>query len=236
MSPQPRSSLINARVQVTFLNVEDTELQSERPLSAAECVRGARFKFEKDRKRFIAVRSSLRKILARETGVAPEDLVIWEANHEKPRLVIPPGVQQVHFNVSHSGDYAVIAVSRDAQVGVDIEQIRAGQPFLDLARRFYSARENSWLQSIAPERQAEAFCRIWAVKEAVLKCAGLGLSVPTQNVDVVFTANAPPIVKCRDPEWKQLERFSVQELRLVDGYASALAVDAEKAELEVVGT
>jgi 4'-phosphopantetheinyl transferase len=177
----------------------------------------------------------LRKILARETGVAPEDLVIWEANHEKPRLVIPPGAQQVHFNVSHSGDYAVIAVSRDGEVGVDIEQIRLAQPFLDLARRFYSARENSWLESIAPERQAEAFCRIWAVKEAVLKCAGLGLSVPTQKVEVVFATNAPPVVKCPDPDWKQLERFSVQELHLVDGYASALAVDASGIDVELVG-
>ena len=197
-------------------------------------MRGARFKFEKDRKRFIAVRTSLRKILARETGLAPENLVIWEANHEKPRLDTPPGAPQVHFNVSHSGDYAVIAVSQDAEVGVDIEQIRLAQPFLDLARRFYSARENGWLLSIAPESQAEAFCRIWSVKEAVLKCAGLGLSVPTQKVDVVFTANAPPMVNCRDPEWKHFERFSVQELHLVDGYASALAVDAEQADVEVV--
>jgi len=184
----------------------------------------------------MAVRASLRRILARETGLAPEDLVIWEANREKPRLVSPPGTPQVHFNVSHSGDYAVIAVSRDAEVGVDIEQRRARQPFLDLARRFYSASENGWLESIAPERQAEAFCRIWSVKEAVLKCAGLGLSVPTQKVEVVFAANAQTLIKCPDPGWKHLERFSVQELHLVDGYASALAVDAEQAEEEVVGT
>ena len=160
--------------------------------------------------------------------------MIWEANHEKPRLVLSPGAQRVHFNVSHSGDYAVIAVSRDAEVGVDIEQIRASQPFLDLARRFYSPREIGWLQFKAPEHRAEAFCRIWAIKEAVLKCAGLGLSVPTQKVEVVFAANAPPLIKCPDPEWKQLERFSVQELRLVDGYASALAVDAEEAEVKVL--
>ena len=118
----------------------------------------------------------------------------------------------------------------------DIEQIRAGQPFQGLARRFYSPGENGWLESIAPERQAEAFCRIWSVKEAVLKCAGLGLSVPTQKVEVVFAANAPPLVKCPGPEWRHLEHFSVQELHLVDGYASALAVDAEQADVEVLGT
>ena len=184
----------------------------------------------------MAVRASLRRILARETGLAPADLVIWESNHEKPRLVLSPGAPKVFFNVSHSADYAVIAVSRDAEVGVDIEQIRAGQPFQGLARRFYSPGENGWLESIAPERQAEAFCRIWSVKEAVLKCAGLGLSVPTQKVEVVFAANAPPLVKCPGPEWRHLEHFSVQELHLVDGYASALAVDAEQADVEVLGT
>lgn len=177
----------------------------------------------------------MRRILARETALAPEDLEIREANREKPRLVIPPGAQPVYFNVSHSGDYAVIAVSSDAEVGVDIEQIRAGRPFSDLARRFYSPGENRWLQSIGSERQAEAFCRIWSVKEAVLKCEGLGLSVPTQKVEVTFSANAPPVIECPDPEWKQLERFSVQELHLADGYASALAVDAEQAGVEVLG-
>lgn len=193
--------------------------------------RAARYRFEEDRRRYIAGRASLRRILAERTGTRAGDLVIAESANQKPRLAAPP-----FFNVSHSGDYAIIGVSDTSEVGVDIEQVRMDCPIDDLARRYYDAREHERLRKSPPSLRLLRFYRLWTIKEAVLKCAGLGLSVPPAAVRVQLTANRKPIITCLDDSHKSLERFSVQELALADGYAGAVAVDAERANIEIIST
>jgi 4'-phosphopantetheinyl transferase len=174
----------------------------------------------------MAARMSLRRILGSQTCIAPQDLVFEEAENRKPRLVLPPGATPVYFNVSHSGDYAVIAVSTEAEVGIDIEEIRTDCPVDDLSRRYYSAREHAWLRSLQPPERLEAFYRLWTIKEAVLKCAGLGLSVPPQVVEVHLAKSGAPSITSRDESRKSLEQLQVRELQVTAGYAGSLAVAA----------
>ena len=75
----------------------------------------------------------------------------------------------LHFNLSHSGDYALIAVTADAPVGVDIERHREHRRWREIAKRFFAPHEASSL------RTADDFYRLWVVKEAVLKALGTGL-------------------------------------------------------------
>ena len=145
-----------------------------------------------------------------------------------------PGVASVYFNVSHSGDYAIIGSSDSTEVGVDIEQIRADCPIDDLARRYYTAREHEELRKLPPPRRLLHFYRLWTIKEAVLKCAGLGLSVPPNVLQIQLNANGLPSMTCIDVAHKSLAGFFVRELALADGYASTVAVEAEHAEIEIV--
>jgi 4'-phosphopantetheinyl transferase len=197
-------------------------------LRPAENARAARYRFEEDRQRYIAGRASLRRILAKRTSNQPGDLVIEEPEGEKPRLVLSAGASGIFFNVSHSGDYAVIAISDTAEVGIDIEQIRVDCPINQLARRYYASTEFEWLRNLPEDQKLQGFYRLWTIKEAVLKCAGVGLSVPTQSIRVHLADGQVPTVTCPDAGHKALEEFQVRELSPVEHYASALAVSTKE--------
>lgn len=169
-----------------------------------------------------------------KTGIPADRLVIEEAEWKKPHLVPPPGVPSIYFNVSHSGDYAIIACSKLVEVGVDIERVRADCPVDDLARRYYAASEHEGLRKLPPARRLLDFYRLWTIKEAVLKCAGLGLSVPPNILQVHLHANGLPSLTCLDAARNSLAGFFVRELTLADGYVSAVAVEAEHAEIEIL--
>ena len=193
-------------------------------LSESEKARAARYRFDEDRERFVAGRASLRQILANRTSTSAAKLVFGELEGTKPNLVFSAAAPRIFFNVSHSGDYVAIAVSETAEVGIDIEQIRPDCPIDQLARRYYAPLEFEWLRNLPEDKKLQGFYRLWTIKEAVLKCAGVGLSVPTQKIHVRLANGAAPTITCSDAGHKELEGIQVRELSLAEHYGSALAV------------
>ena len=229
------TGLIRAAVQVFVIHTPAFDCDAGLAvLSAAEIERANRYRFDEDRRRYIAGRASLRRILTERTEIPADRLVISEAEWQKPRLDLPSGAPFVSFNVSHSGDYVVIAASNSFEVGVDIEQVRADCPVDDLARRYYAEREHHALRKLPPERRLQHFYRLWTVKEAVLKCAGLGLSVPPKLVLVEFQPDGNPTVTPADSAPPSLSGLYVRELDLAAGYVSAVAAQVNYAEIEIL--
>jgi len=129
-------------------------------LSEDEVVRASRFRFDPDRIRWIRARSSLRLILAGYEGGDPAELVFRYGKHGKPALLAATGLE---FNLSHSGDWAMVAVARSVPVGVDIERIRANVDMAALLRRLGETE--------LPQAEPELY-RAWARREARTKAEG----------------------------------------------------------------
>src|SRR5580692_8279906 len=106
--------------------------ESPSHLSEDEVARANRFRFEEDRIRWIRARSSLRLILSRYAGDDPARLVFRYGKHGKPALL---PFTDIEFNLSHAGDWAIIAIARSIPVGVDIERMRGNVDMAALLRR-----------------------------------------------------------------------------------------------------
>ena len=143
-------------------------------LSQDERDRSARFRFARDRQRFIAARGALRALLGRYLGTRSGDIRFTYNAFGKPDLS-PEFGGRLRFNLSHSGDLALIAVTTDAAVGVDLEYVRAHPDYPEIARSVFSATEVEELNRLPSHLYPRAFFTCWTRKEAYVKARGEGL-------------------------------------------------------------
>jgi 4'-phosphopantetheinyl transferase len=160
-------------------------------LSADERARAARFHFDKDKKRFAAGRGMLREILGWLLRAEPAGLVFSYGPRGKPRLAGPTAGHLVHFNLAHADSLVVYAVSRDHEIGVDIERVRPLPDVELLAAQIFSKEENEQWQALPVEMKTEAFFTCWTSKEACLKANGEGISGALHEVEVSLTPGEP---------------------------------------------
>src|SRR5215469_7030655 len=207
------------------LAMSDAELNRRaRVLTFEELARAARFHFERDRRRWIATRATVRDLLARYTGVPADSLRFHLGPHGKPSLEAPNGTG-LEFNVSHSGELALCAVSRGLAVGVDVEAIRPEFASLSLARRFFAPAEGAALAALPQHEQTEAFFACWSRKEAYIKARGTGIALGLDRFEVSLTPGRPPALLATHDEPDAAERWKLVALAPGDGYAGALVTD-----------
>ena len=171
-------------VVVARLDAGPEEVRSLRAcLSDAEQRRAERFRFARDRRRFIVARARLRELLAARLDVAPEAVELANGKNGKPELAQRHADRGWRFNVSHCDEVAVYAFSRDSDVGIDIEAIRPIPEADDIAARFFSRREYAAYSALAPRDRPLRFLQCWTRKEALAKALGEGLSMPLNELD-----------------------------------------------------
>ncbi|MGW8312319.1 MAG: 4'-phosphopantetheinyl transferase family protein [Desulfuromonadales bacterium] len=146
-------------------------------LSTEEWQRARRLRAPKKARAFVVSRSCLRQIIGRYLQTAPQDIIFSFNQAGKPYLSGELSGRLL-FNLSHSEDWGLCAVTRDREVGVDLEKINHQLAFEPLAQRFFSSSENAWLSSGQQARRRRTFFRLWARKEAWLKGKGRGFSEP----------------------------------------------------------
>jgi 4'-phosphopantetheinyl transferase len=194
-------------------------------LSADEEARAGRFHFPKDRERFVACRGALRLLLGRYLSLTPEQLRFQYGASGKPALAGEGGRTGLRFNVAHSEGWALIAVTRGREVGVDLERLRGEVATQEIAARYFSPRECESLQALPGSLRAEAFFRCWTRKEAYLKATGAGLGAALGRFAVTLDPAAPAALLEHRDEPDEVSRWSLRELPAVPGFAAALAVE-----------
>jgi len=194
-----------------------------RVLSADEQSRAARFRSGELRRRFVGSRMVLRTILGRCLGIAPDRVVFETDARGKPRLRHGSGLC---FNLSHSADLMLLAVSGGVDLGVDLERIRPMNDALGIAQRFFTPREAVWLAEQERDDLDRTFFQLWTRKEAVLKATGRGIS---HGLDAMEMLTGEGV-------WRETVRvdgepaaswWRLHELDPARGFVGALAVPEE---------
>jgi 4'-phosphopantetheinyl transferase len=194
-------------------------------LTPDEQARAERFHFKRDRDRFIVAHGLLRVILARYVGTNPENLRFCHSLYGKPFLVTASGQEMLNFNLSHSQGLALYAITRNREIGVDLEYVRTDFACEQVAERFFSPREKATLRSLPEEIKYEAFFACWTRKEAYIKARGEGLSLPLDQFDVSMSPGEPALLLYTGGDPQETSRWSLRELKPSTGYAAALAVE-----------
>lgn len=171
--------------------------------------RADRFRYEDDRRRCLCADMLARKMLSKASGKAPEEIAFTIGHKGKPSANVP-----LYFNLSHSGQYVLCAVS-DKPIGVDIEQIK---PFrAGMLARYFTETEAAYVwgdmtpssETVTDSEICARFYRTWTAKEAYVKMTGTGIS--TDLGAVAF-----------DPEAGTVCAIPLLTPETPDGYAASI--------------
>lgn len=175
-----------------------------------------------DRRRFVIAHGATRSLLGGCLGLPPQRLRYTHGRWGKPALA---GHPQLCFNLSHSGELALLAVAARRPVGIDVERVRPADRSRSAGRWFPAAEADFVRAAAGPLHSATRYARLWTRKEAWVKAAGdrmvngLGLPVGTgPDAD-----GATPVT---DPAGRVRGHWSLHGVPAGEGYAAALAVAA----------
>jgi len=202
-----------------------------RTLSDSERKRANRFQFDLDRNRFIIRHGLLRMLLSRYLNIELASLAFAYESRGKP-IVSAPGLRPpFHFNLSHSNGLALIAATRQAALGVDVERVRFVPEADQIAAKFFSPHEAAMLNAIPAEQKMEAFFHCWTRKEAYLKATGEGIADALPRIEVSLTPAQPARLLRINGDALAASPWQLTGLAPAPGFVGALAIQADSLRL-----
>lgn len=183
-------------------------------LDAEERQRAAAYRSPDDRRRYVLAHGALRSLAGAALGVPPGEIRWTRGPHGKPETA------GLRVNLSHSGEYAMVALTAARAVGVDVQQVRPGADAVAMARRYFPAYEARYVAS-APGAEARAarFARLWSRKEALVKAHG-GRLLQALRIPVTHPREVPP-----GDAWSLA--YHLTDLPAPPGYRAALALSGD---------
>ncbi|PFD37848.1 4'-phosphopantetheinyl transferase [Bacillus cereus] len=211
--------------QIWWARISDLQSWHYNLLNDVEREKANSYHHSADRARFIIgcviSRLVLGKILSMSPVQVPIDRMcpVCKLQHGRPQL--PEGMPQL--SVSHSGEWVVVAFTKSAPVGVDVEQMNPNVDVLKMAEGVLTDIEIAQVMKLPDEQRLEGFLTYWTRKEAVLKATGEGLLIPTVHITVSAPSDPPKLLVFKDKQ-ELVENTIIEDVRPGVDYMAAIAI------------
>jgi 4'-phosphopantetheinyl transferase len=218
------------RIPLARSAAEVSQLQT--CLSAAELAQAARFHFAADQRRFVVRRAVLRQLLAATCHTSPDAVQLGLGTQGKPFIAQSGRTGDLRFSCSHSADWALVALARGIELGVDLEQQRNLPDAAELARRFFSNDEVCALEQLPPALKTAGFFNCWTRKEAFVKALGLGLSCPLNRFTVSLAPDRPAALLAVADDPAAVQQWSMVALDAGPDFSAALVFEGNQSAVK----
>lgn len=169
--------------------VDELQVSCKEWLTEVELARYRRFQSERRRKEFLLGKMLVRTVLSEYGSLSPGQWQFAENEYGRPSVAAGLASPGIHFNLSHSGERLVLAVSRLPEIGVDIEASSRARRVERIAGRYFSEAEVRALLQLHKEGQLTRFYELWTLKESYIKARGMGLALPLQKFGFEFAGD-----------------------------------------------
>lgn len=192
-------------------------------LSLQELSRAQRFRGDYDRRRYVVAHGILRRVLASYRQADPKSLRFTIGKNGKPALSDESGRTALRFNLSHTEDMALIAVTLGREIGVDVERVRPIAELDSIVESYFTSSEGNTLRTLESTAKPAAFYRCWTRKESYAKATGGDLSVALGGFDTMLPSVAADVGSRDEPP--ESSGWNLYELLPAEGYVGAVAVN-----------
>lgn len=173
----------------------------------------ARFHFAADRYRYLLTRTLVRSVLSRYAPLHPSGWRFAANPFGRPCLQTPIGkeCQGLDFNLSHTGGLIVLAIARNIDIGVDVEQIGCTE-VLDVDLFLSPVEATAW-NALPPNQRTERFFELWTLKESYIKARGVGLQIPLDSFSFTLDDSSSIEFSLMQPSADLAQRWRFWQLR-----------------------
>jgi len=164
--------------------------QYESMLTDDELVRMSRLHHARHRHQYLITRVLIRTSLSRYFEIEPADWRFGQNGYGKPEIDLPGKPWPVRFNLSHCNGLIMCGISRDHDIGVDVEDAqRSTRAAFDRLSSYFSMAEIENLTGLPTGQQKQRFFDYWTLKESYIKARGMGLAIPLSKFSFQFEAD-----------------------------------------------
>lgn len=213
------------------LQAEQEQLQQWwRLLSPDEQKKAERYRFEKNTRQYIQARGILRQLLGEYLDCSPDSIEFGYNTYDKPTL---QPENKLKFNVSHSGEMALLAFNWEDEIGVDIEDSTREIEIDVVAKHFFSPNEVNTLMALPLSEQQITFFNCWTRKEAIIKALGTGLAFPLNQFEVSMKVGSPARLLATHWDPEEAANWYMASFTPAENYIGAFAVRASVIDLQL---
>ena len=205
----------------------DLDYLYHKVLSPDERDRADALRSEGDQKRSIISRGLLRKKLGSYLESDPAHLSFSYNKYGKPYLDANSHKGDLKFNVSHSKDMVVYAVTLNREIGIDVEYLKEVNKADKIVDRFFSEAEMKFYNSQSEDRKKWAFFTLWTRKEAYSKAMGRGIGLPATDFDLDLTLDCD---QHKPVSWGK-SKWTLYSIEIDTGYLAALATEGDNVDI-----